>query len=175
MHIGSKSWDEYPAEPCGTVIYEITHKFKTLEWVPYYNPTDSDEPPSRAIVENPITFQNIWPGAIRLPADNFQAALGQLDLKAQFDFRQQINYWKAQQKLFLDCGWGTEAFDGELYGRRRAEWIPAAGAMLYEYMTAMDQYMTLGESETEQQKHEREAVYERCNNFFRMSAGDHAV
>jgi hypothetical protein len=72
-NIGRKEWDESPVRSAETVLDEIIVRFQNLEWIPYWNPDSSDEPPLRKILEDPIIFQNIWPGGIRLPSNTIDA------------------------------------------------------------------------------------------------------
>ena len=97
-----------------------------MEWVPYYDANDHDDPPARQIVQDPIIVWNLFPAAIRLPLDT-SAAIQHLTQEfgpgSADDLRGSINRWRALQKLYRDCGWGTENFDGEAFERKRAEFI----------------------------------------------------
>jgi hypothetical protein len=102
-------------------------KYQSLEWVPYYNPDKDDVPAARKILEDPIAMQNLFPGGIRLPSDH---AVAVRELKEKYSHDQggaesvlkDIERWRALQKLYWDCGWAGD-FDGDLFERKRAEFI----------------------------------------------------
>jgi hypothetical protein len=39
------------------------------------------------------------------------------------DLRHRINRWRSWQKMYRDCGWGGERFDGDAFERKRSEFI----------------------------------------------------
>lgn len=124
-HIIHKSWEDAPIESCETFFATITEKTQTLEWVPFYDPDDDTETPQRKMIDDPIIFQNIFPGGIRLPY-NHQAALNEMEsrlgLESKNALRCNINYWKALQNLHRQCGW-PDTFDTETFEKRRKEWL----------------------------------------------------
>ncbi|KAI4921666.1 hypothetical protein J4E90_000092 [Alternaria incomplexa] len=124
-------WEKASRRPAETVLDEIIAKFQSLEWVPYYDPREDDDPshpPARKILEDPIIMQNLFPGGIRLPTDT-TAAIQHLRQQNGPDgadwLRRYINRVRAWQKIYLDCGWGSGAFDGEAFELKRAEFIEA--------------------------------------------------
>jgi hypothetical protein len=104
------------------LLAEIVERFTSLDWVPFFDNTTSH---SYKIIENPIHFQNIFPGGIRLPLEptlaiaQLRRELGEQSVLA---LREDINRWRSLQKLYQDCGWGTEGYDGEEFESRRREW-----------------------------------------------------
>ena len=108
---------------------EILDNLQSLKWIPYYDPTDYRDPPVRKILENPTVFQNLWPMGIRIPDDPAEAvehAFATDGPTAGYPLRASVNRWKAWKKLYHDCGWNTEIFDGEAFERQRLELIMAA-------------------------------------------------
>ncbi|CAI6336705.1 unnamed protein product [Periconia digitata] len=122
--IGGKLWDESPNKPAEVVLSGIVSSFKNLAWVPHISSLDQvgDTPRMREILENPVLVGNMLPGFIRLSEDPAQA-IQELDGPYQTQMRMRVNRWKAIQKLYRDCRWGTDGFDGEEFGRIRAEWL----------------------------------------------------
>ena len=119
-HTSAKLWDESPSLSTETALAGIVAKLTTLEWVPYFNST---KPKSREILENPLIFQNIVPGGMQLPTDP-RSAIEQLQSSGQnvSTLRDSVNRWRSFQKLYQDCGWGIDTFDGGEFERRRQEW-----------------------------------------------------
>jgi hypothetical protein len=174
--MGKKYWDEIPSRSAETVLSEMVVKLQTLEWVPLYNPSqegDSD-PPAREIIENPLIFQNIWPGGIRMPVEPTEAiaSLRQTsDENVLNDMRQQINRWRALQKLYRDCGWGSESFDGEAFEVKRVDWIRVQDVLGRE----REEYMFSPVHQTDQHQLLRQQVEDRWHTFWTESAGEYAV
>jgi hypothetical protein len=77
-------------------------------------------------LEDPIIFQNIWPGGIRIPsntADAINALREQFGPDGADSLREQTNILRAFQKMYRDCGWGTDGFDGELFDQKRTQFL----------------------------------------------------
>lgn len=55
-----------------------------------------------------------------LAIDKVRRELGEPSVLA---LRKGINRWRSVQKLYQDCGWGTERYDGEELERRAREWF----------------------------------------------------
>jgi len=113
------------------VLDEIIAKFQNLEWVPYYDPSEDDDPchpPSRKILEDPIVMQNLFPGGIRLPTETI-AAIQYMRQHHGSDgadgWRRRINRFRAWQKIYQDCGWGSAVFDIEAFELKRSKLIEA--------------------------------------------------
>ncbi|CAJ2504006.1 Uu.00g114000.m01.CDS01 [Anthostomella pinea] len=139
--IATRSWQECPGRPAETVMDEIAGKLKTLEWVPYYDPTDDGyaEPASREIVDSPLIMENFRPlgfsgSPVPLPLDDHEAALAKtqevIGSGGVDGIRERLNRWIALQKLYRDCGWGSgdddDAFDGDEFEARRLDLITTA-------------------------------------------------
>jgi hypothetical protein len=54
----------------------------------------------------------------RLAIEQLRLELGEQSVSG---WREPINRWKSMQKLYEDCGWGTEKYDGEELVKRREE------------------------------------------------------
>ena len=113
------------------MLDEIIAKFQSLEWVPYYDPSEDDDPshpPARKVLEDPIIMQNLFPGGIRLPTET-TAAIQYMRQHHGSDgadgWRRRINRFRVWQKIYQDCGWSSVAFDGEAFELSRAEFIEA--------------------------------------------------
>lgn len=119
-------------------------------------------------------MQNLFPGGIH--AKDYQEAFRiceQLGPDFLRSMRQQINYWRALQKLYRDCGWGSTAgFDGECFDRRRVEWIAAWKDVDRE---RLDYGLRLPLPETEQQALPSEEAERRYDTFLKESAGENAI
>jgi len=63
-HIGQKYWDQLPKQSASSVFDQLIQNLNSLQWVPYFDHSDGHSPHARRIVENPLIFQNIWPGGI---------------------------------------------------------------------------------------------------------------
>lgn len=129
--VGLKSWNEYPSRPCKVVLSEIVRKYESLEWVPWFDPDDDDDIPHRKMIENPLIVWSVRPGFLKLPSDDPSAAVqlvrSRFGQEASDNVREQINRWKAFQKLFRDSGWGSESsFNGDDFDRKRLELLNAA-------------------------------------------------
>lgn len=125
-NVGRKEWDESPVRPAETVLDGIIVRFQNLEWIPYWNPDSSDEPPLRKILEDPIIFQNIWPGGIRLPSNTIDAIdtlRAQIGSEGANSLREQTNILRAFQEMYRTCSWGSNDFDGELFDHKRMQFI----------------------------------------------------
>ncbi|KAI4656221.1 hypothetical protein J4E93_000940 [Alternaria ventricosa] len=124
-------WEKAPRRPAETVLDEIVAKFQSLEWVPYYDPSEDDDPshpPARKILEDPIIMQNLFPGGIRLPTET-TAAIQYMRQHHGSDgadgWRRRINRFRAWQKIYQDCGWGSAVFDIEAFELERSKLIEA--------------------------------------------------
>ncbi|CAO2655642.1 Nn.00g044450.m01.CDS01 [Neocucurbitaria sp. VM-36] len=161
---GTKLWDESPSRSADVILAEIVENFTNLEWVPYF---DDTTPRSREIIENPICFQNVLPGGIRLPLDpalaidQLRRELGEQSVPA---LREGINRWRSLQKLYEDCGWGTESYDGEEFGRRRRDW--------FEKLKELEKQGRLARRMAQAQREELKVAREA---FWAESAGANAV
>ncbi|RLL93462.1 hypothetical protein CFD26_100963 [Aspergillus turcosus] len=124
-HLNQKQWQDCPRQPCEAFFSKVFEKFHTLEYVPFFDPDGEAEVPIRKIMENPILFQNIWPGGVRLPTDP-QAAVQQYgeNQDGRDLIRHNINEWRALQKLYRDAGWESK-FNGELFDNRRRDLLRA--------------------------------------------------
>lgn len=137
-----------------------------MEWVPYYDADDHDDPPARQIVQDPINIWNLFPTAPRLPRDTSAAIQ---HLRQRFGpegadgLRESINRWRALQKLFRDCGWGTKNFDGEEFERKRAEFIAAEKEMEELFPQSNERLLSA------------EELSSTWNNFWMQTAGENAV
>ncbi|KAF7128419.1 hypothetical protein CNMCM5793_003149 [Aspergillus hiratsukae] len=119
--LNQKEWQDCPRQPCDDFFSKVFEKFNSLEYVPFFDPDDGAEVPIRKIMENPILFQNIFPGGIRLPTDPQAAAQQCGERRDGHDgIRRDLNQWRALQKLYRDAGWESE-FDGELFDNRRRD------------------------------------------------------
>lgn len=152
-----------------------------LEWVPFVEPTDDEEePPRRELVDNPLIFQQVFPGGVRFTdLTNIRAAVEQVrtsairsgDRDPDVDvavFREQINRWRALQKLYRDCGWPGEGFRAQEFRMKRSEWVRRMEEIRYEF------YAVLGDRATpmEEIRGRREDVTRRWEAFWADSAGD---
>jgi hypothetical protein len=137
-----------------------------LEWVPYYDPDDHDDPPARQILQDPIIVWNLFPAAAPLPRDT-SAAIEQLRQKfgpeGADDLRERINHRRALQKLFRDYGWGTKNFDGKEFERKRAEFIAAGKEVEELFPRSNERHLSA------------EELSSTWNNFWVQAAGENAV
>jgi hypothetical protein len=105
-------------------------KSQSLEWTPYYDPREEDgyDPPARKIMEDPTVMQNLFPGGIRLPSEAtaaIQSMRKQDSSDGADELRRSINRLRAWQKIYRDCGWGSDNFDGEAFERKRVHYVEA--------------------------------------------------
>jgi hypothetical protein len=171
-HLNQKRWQDCPRQPCGHFFSKVLEKFQTLEYVPFFDPDDGAEVPIRKIKENPIVFQNIWPGGIRLPTDP-QAAVQQCGERrdGRGVIRRNINEWRALQKLYRDAGWESE-FNGELFDDRRRKLLQTMNEL---------QGQSTGWSRipphrrTEEQRIAEQEFRQRWEAFWAESAGEYYV
>lgn len=177
-HNGKEYWDEIPSQPTEPLFAEMVEKLQSLECVPFFDPDGWERPPAREIVENPLIFQNFWPGGIRVPMDPVLAVekvRRELGQESADETRRQINRWRALQKMYRDCGWGTEAFDGELLERRRADWAKEAKEVEKQrWCFLFAPALETAEQQTLQQELRRE-FNQRWEMFWTESAGGDAV
>jgi len=166
------------------VLDEIIAKFQSLEWVPYYDPSEDDDPchpPSRKILEDPIIMQNLFPGGIRHPTDT-NAAIQHLRQQHGPDgadrLRRDINRLRAWQKIYRDCGWGSGTFDGEAFELKRADFIEAleelddleSEARNRPWLVSVGAQQVVGEDTPT-----LEQVTSRLDHFLVQAAGELAV
>jgi hypothetical protein len=187
-----KYWDEIPSRPAEEVLSKIAKKLETLEWVPYYDPDDAESEAfmpadgrpymmrtkpllRRKLVENPIVFQNIWPGGERFP-DDLDTAIEVLQSESGGGgngLLQRINHWRALQMHYVDSGWGTDAWDGDAFWERRVAWVRQSKALEREKPEGRWNH---DRSEWLEPEHSMMQEWEnRYFDFFKQSAGDRAV
>jgi hypothetical protein len=118
--LNQKEWQDCPRQTCEDFFLKVLKKFRDLEYVPYFDPNDRAKVPKRRIKENPILFQNIFPGGIRYPTDPQAAVQCEEREVGQDSIRGDLNEWRALQKLYRDAGWENE-FDGELFDNRKRD------------------------------------------------------
>ena len=159
----------------------IISKFQSLEWIPYYDPQDAHDPSARKILEDPIVMQNLFPGGIRLPTDT-TAAIQHLRQQHGPDgadwLRRYINRVRAWQKIYLNCGWGSGAFDGEAFELKRADFIEAleelddleSEARNRPWLASIGAQQVVGEDTPA-----LEQVTSRLDHFLVQAAGELAV
>lgn len=140
--------------------------------MPYYDPSDSDgDKPlfRRRLVENPIVFQNVFPGGIRIP-DDIAAAIEYMEREhgGANRFRRDINRWRALQMHYVDSGWGTDAWDPDAFWEKRVRWLEEEHAIQRERPEFVydPEYRELPISL---------AWVSRYSEFLKQSAGDRAV
>jgi hypothetical protein len=172
--MGEKYWDEIPSRPAEEVLSDIARKLETLEWVPYYDPDDREKEClfQRNLVENPIVFQNIWPGGIRVP-EEITSAIEYLQSEhgGADGLRRDINRWRALQMHYVDSGWGTAVWDVDAFWERRVAWIRQMNALVSERSSGF-----WSQDGREHLEHPMLPDWEnRCFDFFKQSAGDRAV
>lgn len=159
----------------------MLERLTALDWVPSVSPADDDEePPRRELVDNPLILQNAFPGGLRFadPTD-FAAAVEQVRAASvaggrdpEVDvvaFREQVNRWRALQKLYRDCGWPREGFRGDELRARMGEWVRRAEEVRYEL------YAVLGGGAgptTEETRARREHVTRNWEAFWAEAAGE---
>jgi hypothetical protein len=158
-------------------------RFQSLQWIPYRDPREEDggyDPPARKIMEDPIVMQNLFPGGIRLPPDTAAAiqSMRQQDRPDGADeLRRSINRLRAWQKIYRDCGWGLENFDGEAFERKRVHYIEAldelerleADARYRSSIGVNQQPLVGGDTPTLGQ------LLSRLDHFLVQAAGEYAV
>lgn len=142
--------------------------------MPYYDPDDREEELlfQRKLVENPIVFQNIWPGGIRVP-EEIAAAIEYLQSEHEGadGLRRQINRWRALQMHYVDSRWGTDAWDADAFWDRRVAWIRASDALMRERPSE-----AWSHDRQEHLEHPMLPDWEnRYFDFFKQSAGHRAV
>ncbi|KAJ4361010.1 uncharacterized protein N0V89_001579 [Didymosphaeria variabile] len=171
--IGRKYWDDMPSRPAEEVLSEIAEKLESLEWVPYYDSDDKAEAPlfQRKLVEDPIVFQNIWSGGIRVPGE-IAAAIEYLQSEhGDADWlRQSINRWRALQMHYVDSRWATGAWDADAFWEKRVAWI--------RELHALERQRPHGAWSDNQKYLEHPMLPDWENrhfDFFKQSAGDRAV
>lgn len=170
--MGREYWDEISSRPAEEVLLEIIARLEDLEWVPYYDLQDGHaEAPlfQRKLVENPIVFQNIWPGGIRIP-DGIAAAIEYMEIEhgGADGLRRNINRWRALQMHYVDSGWGTNAWDPDDFLGKRVRWIGEEHAIMDErpHWAYDPQY----------REHPMALEWDtRYLEFLKRSAGDRAV
>ncbi|KAF4230413.1 hypothetical protein CNMCM6457_005989 [Aspergillus fumigatiaffinis] len=168
-HLNQRQWQDCPRQPCEVFFSKIFEKFRTLEYVPFYDPDDGAEVPIRKITENPILFQNIWPGGIRLPTDP-QAAAQQCGERrdGRDGIRRNINEWMALQKLYRDAGWESE-FNGELFEDRRRNLLRT----MHDLQGQSSKWSKVPpDRRTEEQRIAEHAFRQRREAFWAESAGE---
>lgn len=119
-----------PTAPSGAILTEILARIRALDWVPLVDGGNNQESRKRSLIESPtVRFQSSQPQHPRpfheagpSRADD-EAALQQFqqqheqrdsggeDFTAWF-FRNEVNYYHALRKIYLDCGWDVEQDDG---------------------------------------------------------------
>jgi hypothetical protein len=185
-NIGRKEWDESPVRPAEIVLDEIIVKFQNLEWIPYWNPDSSDEPPPRKILEDPIIFQNIWPGGIRLPSNTIDAIdtlRAQIGPEGANSLREQTNTLRAFQKMYRACSWGSNDFDGELFDQKRMQFIRELNelekrkhqARRSSRVSRVPGQHPISEEHAATQRAGLEAAVSDIDRFLVRAAGEHAV
>lgn len=105
-----------------------------------------------------------------------QAALQELGQHIPDDvlpMRAQLNRWRALQKLYRDCGWGTEgAFDGEEFERRRLAFVTREKALEWKWIKHGGHPRP---TDTEEQQRRRGEINREWDEFWRESAGEYSV
>jgi len=88
--------------------------------------------------------------------------------------RQSYNQWRALQKLYQDCGWGSETFDGEAFERKRREWIAEKKIIerVRRDFLGSTMFPRYGQEQQYQLPYE---LWQRWDDFWTKSAGEHAV
>jgi hypothetical protein len=139
--------------------------------VPYFDPEDDDVPRSREIVQNPIITQSSLPMGVRVPEEP-RAAIEFLQQELAPGIaegaRREVNRWRALQKLYRHCGWGSVHFDGVAFEQQRADWIQEWNHWKEQGLD----FMNPGSQHTKEQKREFERQW---NLFLITSAGEDHV
>ncbi|KAH8205524.1 hypothetical protein TruAng_000230 [Truncatella angustata] len=123
----NRLWQDVPSRPAEAVISEMIGRFETLEWVPYYVPTDGgdDEPCTREVVENPLIHETRpWEGGQILRLNDIQAALAivktEIGQRAVVSISQRLNRYIALRRLYRTYGRGSQDdFDGNGFESKR--------------------------------------------------------
>ncbi|GIJ85587.1 hypothetical protein Asppvi_004446 [Aspergillus pseudoviridinutans] len=171
-HLNQKQWQDCPRQPCEVFFSKVFEKFNTLEYVPFFDPDGEAEVPIRKIMENPILFQNIWPGGVRLPTDP-QAAIQQYgeNRDGRDLIRRNINEWRALQKLYRDAGWESE-FNGELFDNRRRDLL----RMMDDFQDQSSEWSMIPPHRRTQDERIAEREFrQRQDAFWAESAGEYYV
>ncbi|RJE23862.1 hypothetical protein PHISCL_03774 [Aspergillus sclerotialis] len=168
-----KKWQDCPRQPAKAFFSKILHKFRTLEYIPFFNPEDWDEVPNRRVIEDPRIFQNTFIGGIRLPPDYQESLRRFRGTKQETYLRQLVNELNAWRKLYRDCGWdgaGT-AFDAELFERKRIEWLRASNDLLFD----LGNWTEPPNPQSEEQRIAREEYFQRWEALWAEWVGDDAL
>ncbi|KAH1712006.1 hypothetical protein KXX40_007872 [Aspergillus fumigatus] len=167
--LNQKQWQDCPRQTCEDFFSKVLKKFQDLEYVPYFDPDDGAEVPKRKIEENPILFQNIFPGGIRLPTDPQAAVQCEEREVGQDSIRGALNQWRALQKLYRDAGWADE-FDGELFDNRRRDLL----RVMKDLQGQSRRWNRIPEdSKTEEMRIAERAFRQRREEFWAESAGEY--
>ncbi|KAK9642597.1 hypothetical protein HCH54_008029 [Aspergillus fumigatus] len=167
--LNQKQWQDCPRQTCEDFFSKVLKKFQDLEYVPYFDPDDGAEVPKRKIEENPILFQNIFPGGIRLPTDPQAAVQCEEREVGQDSIRGDLNQWRALQKLYRDAGWADE-FDGELFDNRRRDLL----RVMKDLQGQSRRWNKIPEdSKTEEMRIAERAFRQRREEFWAESAGEY--
>ncbi|KAF4151422.1 hypothetical protein CNMCM6069_003877 [Aspergillus lentulus] len=118
--LNQKEWQDCPRQTYEEFFSKVLEKFRDLEYIPYFNLNDRAKVPKHKIKENPILFQNIFPGGIWYPIDPQAAVQCEEREVGQDSICGDLNEWRALQKLCRDAGWENE-FDRELFDDKRRD------------------------------------------------------
>lgn len=164
-----KEWQDCPRQTCEDFFSKILKKFQDLEYVPYFDPDDGARVPKRKIKENPILFQNIFPGGIRYPTGPQAAVQCEEREVGHTSIRSYLNEWRALQKLYRDAGWEDE-FNGELFDSRRRYLL----RVMDDFQGQSSRWYSIPEDrKTEEMRIAEREFRQRREEFWAESAGEY--
>ena len=186
---GLDEWESAPSRPAEKVLDEIIEKFESLEWIPFFDVDDSEEPPSRTIIEDPVLFLRKHGEVLGFIRPLFDSSAAIQDMNASHhedvgdDLRRRINHWRAFQKMYRDCGWGGGRFDGEAFERKRLGFTRPFNELESAEQDAQRQRrrpnaqlpMTAQEPMGQEERVRWEDAVERLDKFLVDAAGENAV
>lgn len=208
-----------PTSPSGATLSGMITRVRTLEWVPLVDGGNNQESRKRSLIESPsVKFKS---SQLQRPrpfhkagpsrADD-EAALQQVQHQHQqqnsggedfetWFFCNEVNYYHALRKIYLDCGWDVEQddggphFDGDRLEQLRNEFatrvkalrgiaIKAAGerqrieqsAQAFADLPPDVQQMGLEQMPEDGEYHVfRAELMDRYSGFLREAAGDRSI
>ena len=90
------------------------------------------------------------------------------------DLRRQINCWRSWQKMYRDCGWGGERFDGDTFERKRSEFARVLDGL--ERLEQNARYLMGGQQPLiGEDKVMWEGAVERLDRFLVLAAEENAI
>lgn len=207
-----------PARSIGATLSEMIARIQALDWVPLVEGGNNQESRKRSLIDSPpVRFQSSQPQHPRPFHEagpsraDYEAALQQVQNQQQQNsgeesfeawfFRNEVNYYHALRRIYLDCGWDVEEegggphFDGDRLEQQRNQFawrvkalrcpaIKAAGerqrieqsAQVFADLPPDVRQMGLQQMPDDKDLHAiRVEVMDRYSGFLREAAGDVAL